>query len=262
MATTTKKERLQKVIASAGVASRREAERLIQQGLVTVNGRVIMTLGTKVDPEQDHIKVGGRLINPRVKKIYLALHKPPGYVTTMKDPEGRPTVITLLRGIRQRVTPVGRLDYSTEGLLLLTNDGEFIHQITHPGSHIAKIYRVKVKGKPESHQLDKLRQGVRLVDGVTAPAEIKVLKSFQANTALQVVLYEGKKRQIRRMFDHIGHSVLKLKRVGIGPLRLGDLGVGKFRQLDRWEVEQLRALTATRKGGQNAEKRKAEKRKA
>ncbi|MDX1762729.1 MAG: pseudouridine synthase, partial [bacterium] len=229
------KERLQKVIANAGIASRREAEKLIQQGLVTVNGRVIEELGTKVDAEQDHIKVRGKLINPRVKKIYFALHKPTGYVTTMSDPEGRPTVVSLLRGIRQRVAPVGRLDYNTEGLLLLTNDGELIHRITHPSGHIAKVYHVKVKGKPAPDKLNKLRKGVRMADGLTAPAEIRVLKSFQANTALEIVLYEGKKRQIRRMFDHVGHSVLKLKRIGIGPLRLGDLGVGKFRQLDPWE---------------------------
>jgi len=242
-----RKERLQKIIANAGIASRREAEKLIQQGLVTVNGQVVVELGTKVDPEQNHIKVRGKLINPRVKKIYFALNKPTGYVTTMSDPEGRPTVASLLRGIRQRVAPVGRLDYNTEGLLLLTNDGELIHGITHPGRHIAKVYHVKVKGKPAPEKLHKLRQGLRLADGMTAPAGIKVLKFFQANTAVEVVLYEGKKRQIRRMFDQIGHSVLKLKRVGIGPLRLGDLGVGKFRQLDGWELEQLKALTGAQK---------------
>jgi pseudouridine synthase len=239
-----RKIRLQKIIANAGLASRREAERLIQDGQVTVNGKVILELGTKVDPEQCHIKVRGQLIRLRTKRVYLALHKPAGIVTTLKDPQGRPTVISLIHGIRERVAPVGRLDYNTEGLLLLTNDGELIHAVTHPRHHIPKVYRVKVKGKPTGEQLKKLRQGIKLHDGVTSPADIKKIKYFPANTYLEVTIYEGKKRQIRRMFERIGHPVIKLKRIQVGPILLGDLRVGKFRKLDGWEVARLKALTA------------------
>ncbi len=239
------KIRLQKIIANAGIASRREAERLIVDGQVTVNGKRVVDLGTKVDPEDSHIKVKGKLIRPETRKVYLMLNKPDGFVTTMKDPEGRPTVIDLIHRIQERVTPVGRLDFHTEGLLLLTNDGDLAQAITHPVHHLPKVYRVKVKGKPSQEKLQRLRRGIRLEEGMTAPIEIKKIKGLPANSILEITLHEGKNRQIRRMFEAIGHSVLKLTRTRIGPIPLGSLALGKFRKLEAWEVEKLR--TATRK---------------
>ncbi len=248
------KIRLQKIIAQAGIASRREAERLIADGQVTVNGKRIVDLGTKVDPEDSHIKVKGKLIRPETRKVYLILNKPDGFVTTMKDPEGRPTVIDLIHRIKERVTPVGRLDFHTEGLLLLTNDGDLAHAITHPTRHLPKVYRVKVKGKPSPEKLQRLRRGIRLEEGMTAPMEIKKIKNLPANAILEITLHEGKNRQIRRMFDKIGHSVLKLTRTRIGPIHLGSLAQGKFRKLDAWEVEKL--MAAVRKKN-SARKRKS-----
>ncbi len=240
------KIRLQKIIAQAGIASRREAERLIAEGQVTVNGKRVIDLGTKVDPEDSHIKVKGKLIRPETRKVYLALNKPDGFVTTMKDPEGRPTVISLIHRIKERVTPVGRLDFHTEGLLLLTNDGDLAHAITHPARHLPKVYRIKVKGKPSPEKLQKLRRGIRLEEGRTAPAEIKKIRNLPANAILEVTLHEGKNRQIRRMFEKIGHPVLKLTRTRIGPIHLGALAPGKFRKLDAWEVEKLTAAVRKR----------------
>ncbi|NOY53612.1 MAG: rRNA pseudouridine synthase [Deltaproteobacteria bacterium] len=234
------KIRLQKIIANAGLASRREAERLIVDGQVTVNGKRVVDLGTKVDPEDSHIKVKGKLIRPESRKVYLMLNKPDGFVTTMKDPEGRPTVISLIHRIKERVTPVGRLDFHTEGLLLLTNDGNLAQAITHPAYHLPKVYRAKVKGKPSPEKLQKLRRGIRLKEGMTAPIEIKKIKNLPANVILEITLHEGKNRQIRRMFESIGHPILKLTRTRIGPLPLGSLAPGKFRKLDPWEVEKMK----------------------
>jgi 23S rRNA pseudouridine2605 synthase len=236
--------RLQKIIADAGIASRREAEELIREGMVTVNGKPVVNLGTKVDPEKNHIKVKGKLIRLESRKVYLALNKPAGFITTRNDPQGRPTVLSLIRGVRERINPIGRLDLHTEGLLLLTNDGELTHALTHPSHHLPKVYLAKVKGKPTPEQLKKLARGIRLEDGMTAPAEIRRMKTLPANTIVQVTLYEGKNRQIRRMFEKIGHSVLKLERVRIGPIYLGRLAPGKFRQLDPSEVEKLKAVSA------------------
>jgi pseudouridine synthase len=234
------KVRLQKIIADAGVASRREAERLILDGLVTVNGKVVSQLGTKVEPGSCHVKVRGKLIQPRTKTVYYAVNKPSGFVTTLQDPEGRPTVQELLRGVPQRVHPVGRLDYNSEGLLLLTNDGELTYALTHPRHHIPKVYQVKVKGKPPADKLKRLRAGIRLPEGITGRAEIGKIRHYAANTALEITLYEGKKRQIRRMFEQIGHPVLKLRRIRIGPIDLGALPLGKARRLEAWEIARLK----------------------
>lgn len=236
-------ERLQKLIAAAGIASRRHAEELIEAGQVTVNGKVVTELGTKADPERDHIKVRGRLINPLIKsreKIYVLLNKPRGYLTSLADPEGRPLVTELLPHSLGRLHPVGRLDFNTEGLLLLTNDGEFTNFITSARNRVAKVYEVKVKGVPPEVAIERLRRGIVLDDGArTAPAEIKRVEESESNAWFEVVLHEGRNQQIRRMFDAIGHSVLKLRRVRIGFLKDERLAPKQWRILTPAEVSRL-----------------------
>lgn len=243
-------ERLQKIIAAAGVCSRRKAEELITAGRVAVNGKVVSELGTKADPEHDSIKVDGKLLAQRdaARKTYLLLHKPKGYVTTVSDPEGRPTVMDLLRArkipVTERVYPIGRLDWATEGLLLLTNDGELANQLTRAASHVAKTYLVKVSGKPRETDLQKLRTGVSISTGIdgrrvkTAPAKIQLTHNGP-NPWYEVTLTEGRNRQLHRMFERIGHHVEKIKRVRYGPLTL-DVEPGCFRALNAGEVENLR----------------------
>ncbi len=233
-------ERIQKIISAAGVTSRRAAEELITEGRVRVNGKVVTELGTKADASKDHIKVDGKLINPQQPPTYIMLNKPAGFVTTMSDPEGRPTVEHLLKGVKTRVYPVGRLDYNTEGLLLLTNDGDFAHLITHPKHEFPKTYLAKVKGVLEDGMIDMLEKGVFLQDGKTAPARIKKIRKEEANSWVEITIHEGRKRQVRRMFDHVGRSVIKLKRIKTGSLSLGDLPEGKFRHLTLDEVNALR----------------------
>lgn len=236
-------ERLQKLIASAGIASRRHAEEMIAAGEVTVNGQVVTALGTKADPERDHIKVRGRLINPRLQsreKIYVLLNKPRGYLTSLADPEGRPLVTELVPSSLGRLHPVGRLDFNTEGLLLLTNDGEFTNFITSARNRVSKIYAVKVKGVPPEAAMERLRRGIVLEDGLrTAPAKITKLDESETNAWFEVVLHEGRNQQIRRMFDAIGHSVLKLRRVKIGFLTDEALAPKHWRFLTPAEVARL-----------------------
>src|SRR5882762_6940461 len=236
-------ERLQKLIAAAGIASRRHAEQLITGGEVTVNGKVTTELGTKADPETDHIKVRGKLINPvlqRREKVYLLLNKPKGYLSSVTDPEGRPTVMELLPASLGRVYPVGRLDFNTEGLLLLTNDGDFTNFITSARNRVEKVYEGKVKGVPNEHAIERLRRGVTLDDGTrTAPVKIRRLGETETNTWFEILLHEGKNQQIRRMFDLIGHSVIKLRRSRIGALRDDDLKPKKWRRLTPDEVNLL-----------------------
>jgi 23S rRNA pseudouridine2605 synthase len=233
-------ERLQKLIAAAGLASRRHAEEMIAAGEVTVNGKVVTEPGTKADPERDHIKVRGRLINPLLEsreKFYVLLNKPRGYLTSLADPEGRPLVTELLPKSLGRLHPVGRLDFNTEGLLLLTNDGEFTNFITAARNRVAKVYEVKVKGVPPEEAIARLRRGITLEDGVrTAPAEIKQTDESDTNSWFEVVLHEGRNQQIRRMFDAIGHSVIKLRRVRIGFLRDERLAPKQWRLLAPAEV--------------------------
>ncbi len=240
---TVMQVRLQKLIALAGITSRRHAEDLIVAGQVTVNGKVVTELGTKADPEDDHIKVRGRLINPLLskrEKTYLLLNKPKGYLTSMADPEGRPLVTELIPASRGRLHPVGRLDFNTEGLLLLTNDGDFTDHITAARNRIEKVYEVKVKGEPPESAINRLRRGVELEDGErTAPAAIRRVEETRTNAWFQVVLHQGRNQQIRRMFDAIGHSVLKLQRVAIGPLRDEKLTPGSWRPLTASEVKRL-----------------------
>ncbi len=235
-------ERLQKLIAQAGIASRRASEELIKAGDVTVNGEIVTELGTKADPDQDHIKVRGKLINTKLQNranVYILLNKPKGYLSSAADPEGRRLVTDLVKG-RGRLHPVGRLDYNTEGLLILTNDGKFTNHVAGSKS-IPKVYDVKVKGLPNANAINKLRRGIMLEDGFkTAPAEIIELRSTDKNGWYEVTLHEGHNQQIRKMFDAIGHSVVKLKRTAIGPIMDKYLKVGESRALTPQEVDSFR----------------------
>jgi 23S rRNA pseudouridine2605 synthase len=243
-------ERLQKVIANAGIASRRHAEVLIEEGHVVVNGTLITTLGTKVNPLKDHIKVNGKLIHQsKFKSVYLMLNKPCGTITSVRDPEGRPTVMDLIPKGKERLYPVGRLDFNTEGLLLLTNDGEMANKLMHPRFEIEKKYWVKVKGHPTETEINKLRQGgISLPTGKSAPCGVRMLpprphreggKVVVENSWLEVILHEGKKREVRHLMDEIGHLVLKLKRVSFASLTLGSLPVGACRALTPKELAGL-----------------------
>ncbi|HYM75800.1 MAG TPA: pseudouridine synthase [Candidatus Dormibacteraeota bacterium] len=248
-------ERLQKIIAAAGIASRRKAEELISSGHVQVNGTVITELGSKADAEVDHIRVNGKLLQGVQRHIYLLLNKPKGYVTTVSDPEERPTVMDLMRGVKGRVYPVGRLDYASEGLLIMTNDGELANRLMKAASHVPKTYVVKVAGTPKDDAITKLRAGVSIAtdDGKrvkTGPALVRVVK-VAANPWYEVTLIEGRNRQIRRMFEAVGHHVEKIKRVRYGPLTL-DVPPGEFRSLTLKEVERLKS--ATRSGSDGKKK--------
>lgn len=231
-------ERLNKLIARAGIASRRGADELIAAGEVSVNGVVVTDLGRKADPETDHIKVGGKLINPKIgshSKAYILLNKPKGYLSSAADPEGRPLVVDLVKGYG-KLHPVGRLDFNTEGLIILTNDGDFTNLVAS-SKLIPKVYEVKVKGLPNANAINKLRRGVRLDDGFkTAPAEIRELKSTENNGWYEVTLFEGHNQQIRKMFDSVGHSVVKLRRTAIGHIDYDRLPVGAYRELDAEEI--------------------------
>ncbi|HTW63852.1 MAG TPA: pseudouridine synthase [Bryobacteraceae bacterium] len=236
-------ERLQKLLAHAGIASRRHSEQLIIEGRVTVNGAVVTELGTKADPERDHIKVDGKRVGGAERLVYLAMNKPKNCMTTLSDPEGRPAVKELLRGVKARVYPVGRLDYASEGLLLLTNDGEFAKRITSAARHVTKTYVVKTNGPLTAEQEDKFREGVPLGGKKTAPAGLKLIQRA-ANPWYEVRLIEGRQNQIRLMFKHFGRLVEKLRRVKIGFLELGPLQPGKFRHLTPAEVARFRKLLA------------------
>src|SRR5690348_12195543 len=245
-------ERLQKIMAAHGVASRRKAEEIIAAGRVTLNGEVVTEQGTKADPERDEICVDGKRLEKPQRLRYFLLNKPRGYVTTMSDPEGRPTVMDLLPKRGERVYPVGRLDYASEGLLLMTNDGALAQRLMKAGSHVPKTYRVKVSRKPKEKAIAKLRAGVTIAleEGrrvKTSPAKIQLVEDG-ANPWYEVVLIEGRNRQIRRMFEEVGHHVEKIKRVQLGPLVL-DVEPGKFRELKEREIEELRRAANESKGG-------------
>lgn len=232
-------ERLQKFLSRAGVASRRKCEELIAAGRVKVNGQVVSVLGTKVDPASDRVEVDGRVLTVPNDHLYVLVNKPSGYVSTVHDPQGRPTVLDLApKG--QRLYPVGRLDADSEGLLLLTDDGEVMQRLTHPSYEHEKEYHVLVEGQPDSKALQRLRQGVLLDDGLTWPAEVAVLREEPDGTWLRFIIHEGRKRQLRRMCAAVGHPVRRLIRVRMGPLRLGELRPGQYRLLTREEQSQLR----------------------
>jgi len=234
-------ERLQKILARAGLASRRKAEEYILAGRVTVNGKPVLQLGAKADPERDHIKVDGKLIRLPRQYVYLALNKPKGCVTTLWDPQGRRTVRDLIKGVPERVYPVGRLDYHSEGLLLLTNDGDFTARILSPASKIPKTYLVKVNGPLTPEQEEEFRQGIPLYGRRTAPAQLRLVRRAR-NPWYSVTLVEGRQNQIRLMFRHFGRLVEKLKRVRIGFLELGSLKPGAYRLLTPAEVARFRKL--------------------
>lgn len=232
-------KRLQKILSEMGITSRRKAEELILEGRVTVNGR-IATLGMKADPDRDHIKVDGKLLTRHVPKVYIMLNKPKNVVTSLHDPEGRPTVKDFLKGVKYRVFPVGRLDYDSEGLILLTNDGEFAHAVLHPSKKILKTYLVKIKGALEGEEIEKLEKGIKLGDVMTSPARVRRIRKTESNLWLEMIIYEGKKRQIRRMLEKIGHPVLKLKRIRINGLELGELEPGTYRYLTPEEIKKIK----------------------
>ncbi len=236
-------ERLQKLLSRAGVASRRAAERLIVGGRVTVNGRVVSELGAKVDPAKDDIRVDGERLH-KPKLAYFALYKPSAIVTTLDDPEGRPTVRDLLPRGLGRVYPVGRLDYHSAGLLLLTNDGDLAARLMHPRYRIPRTYRVKVAGHPAPAALLRLRRGVKLEDGVSGPAQVDVESKLPGKTWLRITIREGRRREIRRMCEAIGHLADRLVRVRYGPIDLGRLRPGELRPLTEPEVRALRAAVA------------------
>ncbi|HMM21323.1 MAG TPA: pseudouridine synthase [Selenomonadales bacterium] len=241
-------ERLQKIISEAGVASRRKAEELITGGRVTVNGKVVSALGTKVVRGRDTIAVDGKPLGI-VKKFYILFHKPKGVITSLHDPEGRKTVADYIADIPARLYPVGRLDYATEGLLLLTNDGELTNALLHPSQEIAKTYWAEVAGIPAEEKLDLLRAGIRLDDGPTAPARVRILdRDEDKNRAqLEIIIHEGRNRQVRRMCEAIGHPVNKLKRVKFAFLTLEGVRRGKYRHLEREEVTRLKELAGASK---------------
>jgi 23S rRNA pseudouridine2605 synthase len=233
-------ERLQKILSSAGIASRRKAETLILEGRVTVNGKIVTRLGTKADPNKDHIKVSGKRVRTSAPRVYGVLNKPARFVTTRNDPEGRPTVMALLGSRGKGVYPVGRLDYDSEGLLVFTNDGDLANALMHPRKAIPKTYLVKVKGVLTDEELLRLERGVRLGNRHTAPAQIKKRGLGDRNSWIEVTLREGRNRQVRKMCEALGHFVLRLRRVRYGPLELRDLALGQYRSLSENEVKLLR----------------------
>jgi 23S rRNA pseudouridine2605 synthase len=232
-------DRLQKILSQAGVASRRAAEQMIVEGRVSVNGKTVTELGSKADLDRDHIKVDGRLIHAPKRLVYIVLYKPNNTVTTVSDPQGRATVMELLRGVKERVYPVGRLDYHSEGLLLLTNDGEIANSITNAATHLPKVYVVKANGNLTDDQQEQFRRGVPLSGRRTMPASLKLIKPGE-NPWYEVTLHEGRNQQIRLMFKHFGYLVEKLRRVRIGPIEIGPLKPGQHRYMDDEEVGKLK----------------------
>jgi len=237
-------ERLQKIIARAGIASRRAAERMIRQGRVSVNGRTITELGTKADTRRDEIRVDGSLISRSQggEKIYILLNKPRGYLTTLDDPEGRPVVTDLLEDITERVFPVGRLDYDSEGLLLLTNDGDFANRVQHPRFEVSKTYLAKIKGNISKKDLDAIKQGTSLEDGDFRPLTVLVDKRNKKSCWLKLTIAEGRNRVIRRFFESMGYPVMRLIRIAIDDIETGNLKQGKFRYLKAREIRKLSSV--------------------
>ncbi len=233
--------RLQKYIADCGVASRRKAEEFIKQARVKVNGTVVTEMGIKVS-DADLVEVDGKIIKPENKKVYILLNKPAGYVTTVKDQFGRPTVIDLLKGVKERVFPVGRLDYETTGLLILTNDGDFAYRMTHPKHEVEKTYLATIAGIPTGDEISRFERGLRIEDYITAPAKFKIVAKNKQNCVAEITIHEGRNRQVRKMCEAIGHPVLSLKRISIGKLFIGNLAEGDWRELTQDEIKSLLSL--------------------
>ncbi len=247
------KSRLQKILASCGVASRRKAEKLIEAGRVTVNGKPAK-LGDSAFPGRDKIALDGEELSVSGRKYYLALHKPRGFVTTMRDERDRRCVAMLVEDLGERVYPVGRLDKDSEGLLLMTNDGEFANLVSHPGRHIAKTYRVTVRPTITEEQLTRIASGIEIDGRMTAPAKVRVLEQQPGRVVLEIILYEGRNREIRKMCETLGLEVARLKRTAVGPVRLGMLAQGKYRELTKEEIRGLQA--EANKAGSKAERGK------
>jgi len=245
-------ERLQKILAAAGVASRRAVEEMIREGRVTVNGRVA-ELGEKADPSKDHIKLDGKLVTSVEPKLYILMNKPRGVITSVSDPEGRPTVMDMIPGVKMRVFPVGRLDFHSEGLLILTNDGELANKLMHPSSKLPKTYIVKVKEPLGDAEIEKLRTGVYLDDGKTAPAVVNKVKRA-AGEWVEITIHEGRNRQVRRMFERVGHLPQRLKRVSIGPVKIGNMKASETRIMTMEEVSALRKAVGAQQAGRNKTK--------
>jgi 23S rRNA pseudouridine2605 synthase len=237
-------ERLQKILSAAGVASRRLSEELIAQGRVSVNGQVVTELGTKADPARDEIKVDGRRVRVEQQRVYILLNKPRGYVTTRSDPQGRPTVMDLVKRVREYVYPVGRLDYDSEGLLLLTNDGELAARLTHPRHEVERVYEARVKGVPDDHELERLMKGIVIEGRRTSRARVTVGHVRDTpggpQAIIEIAIHEGRQRQVRKMFDSVGHPVVRLRRTAIGPISDDALPVGHYRELTLAELARLR----------------------
>ncbi len=232
--------RLQKYLAEAGIASRRKAEKLILQGKIQVNGKVVTELGTKVEPKKDEVKYENKTVKIENKKIYILLNKPIGYVTTVKDQFNRDSVLDLVK-VKERLVPVGRLDMYTSGALILTNDGEFVYKVTHPKHEIDKTYTVTLKGIVSNENIEKLRQGVDIGGYITKPARVKILKIDEEKqiTRLKIIIHEGKNRQVRKMCEAIGHKVLALHRSAIAGIDVKDIELGKWRYLSKEEVNKI-----------------------
>jgi pseudouridine synthase len=241
--------RLQKILSQAGVASRRAGERLMLEGRVSVNGVTIRELGTQADPLRDDIRVDGRRVRSAERRRYLLLNKPQGVVSTRADPQRRPTVIDLLRGVPEYVYPVGRLDFDSEGLLLLTNDGDLMAKLTHPRHGIPRVYEATVLGLPDAHDLERLARGVMIDGRRTAPANANVIRSQGERTLLAITIREGRNRQVRKMCDTVGHPVVSLKRVAIGPIRDSRLKPGQWRELTAEEVDRLERAVQDQRAG-------------
>jgi 23S rRNA pseudouridine2605 synthase len=242
-------KRLQKILAEMGVASRRRAEEFIEEGRVTVNGKVAM-LGQKADPLRDYIKLDGKLLTKSSeRKVYFALNKPVNVLTSLDEEDERPNVKDYLRGVKERVYPVGRLDFDSEGLLLITNDGDLAYAILHPSKKIEKTYSVKVKGVLDEKAIAWLRKGIKLKDGRTAPAEVKPVKILKHNSWLEITIHEGRKRQIRRMLQAVGHPVIRLIRARVDGVTLGKLKPGELRRLSNEEVKRLKYSAGFLQGG-------------
>lgn len=242
---STQRVRLNKLIADSGLASRRHADRMIEEGAVTVNGKRVYELGIKVDPQSDRIMVEGKpLKKPLTQKLYLVMNKPKGVLTTMDDPHNRPTIAHYLEGVPGRVFPVGRLDWDSEGMLLLTNDGDFANKVMHPKAEVTKTYLVKLDGQPQPHHIEKLKKGVTIIGGKVSARHIEKIKKAGENKSnkyewYKIVITEGKNRQIRQMFAKVGFDVLKLQRVAIGRLRIGALKTGELVYLNDVAIERV-----------------------
>lgn len=235
-------ERLQKFMAECGIASRRHAEELIKKGLVKVNGEVVTELGIKIDPDQDVVEYSGKNIKADAQKVYIMMNKPEGYVTTAKDQFGRPTVLDLIKGVKERVVPVGRLDYDTSGMLILTNDGEAVYKLTHPKNEVNKVYEAKLFGVPDSNTINLFRNGITIDGKKTRPAKIELLRVDGRFSWCNITIHEGRNRQVRKMCQAARHPVATLRRVAEGELYLGDLKKGSWRYLTNKEIQYLKEL--------------------